>query len=171
MSRGRPLTAALPPALIMSMPHLAARGWVQATMPLVLCTTLRRLGHFINSAEGGGYTDGVVRGMVRREECAKDRRAMVVNVKGDLGKRATRQQTGPYKYWIVVILHSTQEQSLPPISAREKRPGSVRLLSADHGGVRREPRAGPACCSPHNSRLLRASAMTCCGMELGDLGL
>ena len=98
------------------MPHLAARGWVQATMPLVLCTTLRRLGHFINSAEDGGYTEGVVRGMASREERAKDRRVAVVKVKGDLdlGSWATRRQTWPYKYWIAVILHSTQGQSLAP---------------------------------------------------------
>jgi hypothetical protein len=55
----------------MSMPHLAARGWVQATMPFVLCTTLRRLGHFMNSADGGGYTDGVVSGMSNLDECVK----------------------------------------------------------------------------------------------------
>lgn len=49
----------------MSIPHLAARGWEQATMPLVLCTTLRRLGHFMNSRDGGGYTDEVGSGIVR----------------------------------------------------------------------------------------------------------
>lgn len=47
----------------MAMPHLAASGWVHATMPVVLCTTLLRLGHFMNSLLGGGYTDDVGRGM------------------------------------------------------------------------------------------------------------
>jgi hypothetical protein len=34
-------------------------------MPLVLCTTLLRLGHFMNSPDGGGNTDAVLRGMLR----------------------------------------------------------------------------------------------------------
>jgi hypothetical protein len=50
--------------LRISIPHFAARGWVQATIPFVLWTTLRRLGHFISSADGGGNTDGVVSGIL-----------------------------------------------------------------------------------------------------------
>lgn len=61
------LTAALPPALRISIPHLAARGCVLETIPFVLCTTLLRLGHFINAADGGGNTEGVVRGMIASE--------------------------------------------------------------------------------------------------------
>jgi hypothetical protein len=51
----------------MSIPHFAASGCVLETMPLVLWTTLLLLGHFITSAEGGGNTEGVFRGMVARE--------------------------------------------------------------------------------------------------------
>ncbi len=46
------------------MPHLAASGCVQATMPLVLCTTLLRLANFCITRDPGGKTDGVVSGMV-----------------------------------------------------------------------------------------------------------
>lgn len=73
------------------MPHLAARGWVQATMPLVLCTTLRRLGHFMNSPDGGGYTDGVASGMARVAERVNDR--LMMTVREDLGWLAIRQRT------------------------------------------------------------------------------
>ena len=48
------------------MPHLAASGCVQDTMPLVLWTTLLLLGHFMNLADGGGKTDGVVCGIVQK---------------------------------------------------------------------------------------------------------
>lgn len=33
-------------------------------MPLVLCTTLLRLGHFMKKAEADGNTDGVVSGIL-----------------------------------------------------------------------------------------------------------
>jgi hypothetical protein len=65
------------------MPHLAARGWVQATIPLVLCTTLLRLGHFMNSPDGGGYTEGVASGMARIDERVNDR--LMMTVRGNLG--------------------------------------------------------------------------------------
>lgn len=42
------LTAAFPPASRILIPHLAARGWVQVTIPSVLCTTLLRLGKVTN---------------------------------------------------------------------------------------------------------------------------
>ena len=48
----------------MSMPHFAARGCVQETIPLVLCTTLLRLGNLTTSCDGGGKTEGVVRGIL-----------------------------------------------------------------------------------------------------------
>lgn len=46
------------------MPHLAANGCVQATMPFVLCTTLRLLGHFMNSSDAGGNSEDVDRGIL-----------------------------------------------------------------------------------------------------------
>lgn len=46
------------------MPHFAASGCVQATMPLVLWTTLRRLGNGTNGSDPGGKTDGVVNGIL-----------------------------------------------------------------------------------------------------------
>jgi hypothetical protein len=55
----------LPPALRISIPHFAASGCVQDTMPLVLCTTLLLLGHFIRVAEDGRKTDWVLRGILR----------------------------------------------------------------------------------------------------------
>lgn len=48
------------------MPHFAASGCVQATTPFVLCTTLRLLGHFMYSFEGGGKRDDVERGILAR---------------------------------------------------------------------------------------------------------
>ena len=62
------LTAALPPAARMSMPHFAARGCVQATIPLVLCTTLLLLGNLTGTCDGGGKTEGVVRGILDKED-------------------------------------------------------------------------------------------------------
>lgn len=57
------LTAAFPPALRMSIPHLAANGCVQATMPFVLWTTLRRLLNFANSSGPGGNSEADERGI------------------------------------------------------------------------------------------------------------
>lgn len=48
----------------MSMPHFAASGCVQATMPFVLWTGLRRLGNFEYSHDGGGKTELVGSGML-----------------------------------------------------------------------------------------------------------
>ena len=42
-------SAALPPSLRICCPAKAANGCVHATMPLALCTTLRRLGKDMNS--------------------------------------------------------------------------------------------------------------------------
>jgi hypothetical protein len=46
------------------MPHFAASGCVQDTMPFRLWTTLRRLGNFNGFLDGGGNTDGVFKGIV-----------------------------------------------------------------------------------------------------------
>lgn len=46
------------------MPHLAASGCVQATMPFGLCTTLRLLGHFMYSLDAAGNSEEVGRGML-----------------------------------------------------------------------------------------------------------
>lgn len=46
------------------MPAFAARGWEQATIPLVLWTTLRRLGNLANSTGPGGYNEGARSGIV-----------------------------------------------------------------------------------------------------------
>lgn len=46
------------------MPHFAASGCVQATMPFVLWTGLRRLGNFEYSHDGGGKTELVGSGML-----------------------------------------------------------------------------------------------------------
>lgn len=59
-----PLTAQFPPAFKTSSPHFAAKGCVHETIPLVLCTTLLLLENLSSSADGGGNTDGVVRGML-----------------------------------------------------------------------------------------------------------
>ena len=42
------LTAAFPPFLNISSPAWVASGWVEETIPLVLWTTLRRLGKEMN---------------------------------------------------------------------------------------------------------------------------
>lgn len=41
-------TAAFPPIFNILCPASEANGWVHATMPLVLCTTLLRLGNWTN---------------------------------------------------------------------------------------------------------------------------
>ena len=41
-------TAAFPPALRILCPAAAAKGWVHATIPVVLCTALLRLGKVMN---------------------------------------------------------------------------------------------------------------------------
>lgn len=74
----RKLTAAFPPEFRISIPHLAAKGCVQATMPLVLWTTLLRLGHFIKAAEADGNTDGVVSGIVSLYKAAAKARGCAV---------------------------------------------------------------------------------------------
>lgn len=98
----RPLTAAFPPALSTASPHLAARGCVHATMPLVLWTTLRRLGHFMNSPDGGGYTEEVGRGMAARGEQLNDLVLLLLmtSVRWDLGALTIWQETWwrLYKY-------------------------------------------------------------------------
>lgn len=47
------------------MPHFAARGWVQETMPLVLCTTLLLLLNFANWGLPSGKRSFVGRGILR----------------------------------------------------------------------------------------------------------
>lgn len=46
------LTAALPPSRRILSPACAASGWLQATMPLALCTTERRDGKRENAGRG-----------------------------------------------------------------------------------------------------------------------
>lgn len=132
----------------MSRPHLAARGWEQATIPLVLCTTLLRLGHFMNSADDGGYTDDVGSGMVSVDECVEDR--LSTAVREYLERVMTRQQTWPYKYLAVdMVVH----ESCPRYPPRRHVSGPVRPLprvlysSADAQWRRRgaESRAGGYC--------------------------
>lgn len=73
---GARLTAAFPPALRISMPHLAAKGWVQATMPLVLWTTLLRLLNLANSTVPGGNSEGVERGILGNNPTDSSRPAL-----------------------------------------------------------------------------------------------
>jgi hypothetical protein len=49
-------TAAFPPCLRIRWPASEARGWVDATMPPVLWTTLRRLGKGLKRVSGLGWT-------------------------------------------------------------------------------------------------------------------
>lgn len=49
-------SAAFPPSLRILWPAVAARGWVQDTIPLVLCTTLLLLGKGAKRGLGLGYT-------------------------------------------------------------------------------------------------------------------
>lgn len=62
------LTAALPPAWSTWMPHFAASGWVQDTIPFVLWTTLRRLPYFANSLACAEWRDSLVRGMMKASD-------------------------------------------------------------------------------------------------------
>lgn len=155
------------------MPHLAARGWVQATMPLVLWTTLLRLGHFMNSPDGGGYTDDVGSGMANLEEWVNDRRVTSVSVSARVVVVGYRRRDFivvvvvlvmillVYIYLLYMYCYTASHQSCP-ISARpavQSGPelpllhaiagqistgGSPPPLGGCRCGDRGEPRAGPA---------------------------
>ena len=83
-------SAALPPALNILWPAWAARGWVQATMPLVLCTTLRRLGKATKSGSEEGKMACALRGILRKST-KLSRNVADQKLFGDCGERSILQ--------------------------------------------------------------------------------